>query len=78
MTVLKITKIPQLNSVVLKQEGGHFFIAAPNSFIIDKSGLLQLIVELGKMEFISEKDVEAIYDFLKGWNEEKRKVENEN
>ena len=60
MTVLKLTQIPSLNSIVIKQEGGHFFIAAKDSLIIDKAGLLQLIVELTKIGFISSEDLSSI------------------
>lgn len=52
MTLLKLTKIPQLNSIVIKQEGGHFFIATPNSFIIDKEGMYILISELVDRGFL--------------------------
>lgn len=64
MTVtLKLTRLPLLNnSIVIKQSGGHFFIAAENSFIIDKAGLLQLLVELGKIDFIEPYDLENISD----------------
>lgn len=78
MTVLKITRIPQLNSIVLKQEGGRFFISTPNSFIIDKDGLMKLLYELIKLGFIAEDDTEMMYDFCKGWNDERRKSENAN
>ena len=62
MTTVQITKIPSLNSVVIKQEGGHFFIAAPNSIIIDKAGLLRLIEELGNVGFISWQELEEVGD----------------
>ena len=78
MTVLKITRIPQLNSVVIKQEGGHFFIATPNSFIIDKEGLMRLMWELVKLGFIDESDTELLEDLSKGWNRERRIAENAN
>lgn len=61
MTLLKLTKIPQLNSIVIKQEGGHFFIAAPNSFIIDKDGYLRLVKELLEIGFISEEDLLRLF-----------------
>lgn len=58
--VVKLTKIPQLNSIVIKQEGGHFFIAAPNSFIIDENGMLQLIEALVDCDFLSTEDLKEI------------------
>jgi hypothetical protein len=57
MTILKITQIPQLNSIVIKQEQGHFFIAAPNSIIIDKVGWLRLTEELVRIGFLHQVDV---------------------
>lgn len=57
MTVVKLTQIPQLNSIVIKQEGGHFFIAAKDSIVIDKTGLLILIAELIGMGFIDTQDI---------------------
>jgi hypothetical protein len=62
MTVtLKLTRLPLLNdSIVIKQSGGHFFIAAENSFIIDKAGMIKLIEELGKVGYLSQKDLMLI------------------
>lgn len=57
---VKLTKIPQLNSIVIKQEGGHFFISAPNSIIIDREGFLQLIKALVDIGFIEEIDLTSI------------------
>lgn len=54
---LKITKIPHLNVVVIKQEGGHFFISTANSIVIDKEGFLQLIAGLVKLDFIVKEDI---------------------
>lgn len=62
MTTVQITKIPSLNSVVIKQKGGHFFIAAPDSLIIDKDGFLRLIEELGNVGFITWQELEQIGD----------------
>ncbi len=66
MTVtLHLTRLPlHNNSIVIKQTGGRFFIAAENSLIIDKDGLLQLILELGKMDFIDMMDVMDLEDKL--------------
>ncbi len=60
MTLLKLTQIPSLNSIVIKQEGGHFFIAAKDSFIIDKAGFLQLVEELTKVGFLNVEDISQI------------------
>lgn len=64
MTIVQITKIPLLNSVVIKQKNGHFFISTSDSFIIDKDGLLQLIVELGKIGFIEPIDLVSVINTL--------------
>jgi hypothetical protein len=43
-TYLKILKIPQLNTIVLKQVGGqNFFVAAPNSIVISEENLKFII-----------------------------------
>jgi hypothetical protein len=46
--------------VVIKQTGGHFFIAAQDSIIIDKAGYLQLLVYLLKIGFIDSEDLNEI------------------
>ncbi len=39
-TYLKLLKIPQLSTIVIKQVGGfNFFIAAPNSIVISEESL---------------------------------------
>lgn len=60
--IVSLTKIPQLNSIVVKQEGGHLFIAAKDSIIIDKDGLIQLIYELMKINFLDIYDIEQMGD----------------
>lgn len=62
--IVKLTRIPPLNSVVIKQENGHFFISTPNSIIIDKAGLVRLIEELGYIGFISWHELEEIGDHI--------------
>lgn len=61
---VQLTQIPQLNSIVIRQSGGHFFIAAQDSIIIDRAGLIQLILELVKVGFIEYADLEAIAEEL--------------
>jgi len=60
---LTVTKIPLLNSIVIKQYGGRdFFIAAPDSIIISIpsfSFLLRFLVENG---FVSEKILEGVLE----------------
>ena len=56
-TLLKITKLPLLNSIVIKQSGGHLFISAPNSFLIDKNGFLEMVSAFVKVGFIDKDDL---------------------
>jgi hypothetical protein len=58
MTIVEITKIPLLNSIVIKQKGGHAFIAAQDSIIFDKEGYLSLLYELVQIGFVSTKELE--------------------
>lgn len=60
MTTVLITQIPLLNSVVIKQRDGHLFIAAPDSFIIDKQGYLSLLYKLLEIGFLQAEDISAI------------------
>ena len=60
MTKVTITQIPLLNSVVIRQADGHFFISTSDSFIIDREGLLALIYELVSIGFIPTKNLEWI------------------
>lgn len=57
---LKLTRLSQLDTVVIKQEGGRFFISTPNSIIIDKAGYLWLMEVLIKSGFINTKDVQEV------------------
>jgi hypothetical protein len=59
-TRLKLTHLPQLDSVVIKQSGGHLFISAPNSLIIGKSGFLELAEALLKMGFLTAEDISQL------------------
>lgn len=60
MAQVSLTLIPTLNSVVIRQEGIHYFIAAPDSFIIDRAGYLRLFFELMKIGFITFEDLEDV------------------
>ena len=56
---LKLTRLPLLNdTIVIRQEGGHYFIAAPDSIIIDRAGLIRLIKELIQVGYLDRKDLE--------------------
>lgn len=61
MTVIKLTRLPHLNdTIVIRQEGGRYFIAAENSIIIDKSGFLGLIEGLLGVGYITYKDLDEV------------------
>jgi hypothetical protein len=75
---LKLTRIQHLNdTIVIQQEGGHYFIAARDSFVIDKDGLINLLWELIKIGYIEEKDTELLEDLCRGWNKEKEYAKNQ-
>lgn len=57
---VEITKLPVLDSVVVKQSGGHFFISAPNSIVIDKNGYLGLFKALVEIGFITVEDISQL------------------
>lgn len=57
---LTITKIPNLNIIIIKQKGVHFFISAPDSFLIDKTGFLELIKGALNIDFIEAQDLRNI------------------
>lgn len=57
---LTITKIPNLNIMVIKQKGVQFFISAPDSFLIDKIGFLELIRGAIGIGFIDPNELEGI------------------
>jgi hypothetical protein len=59
---LTVTKIPHLNTVVIKQRGKHFFISTRDSIVIDVPGLSFLIKFLVINNIISYRILEGILD----------------
>lgn len=58
MGQVTIVQIPQLNSVVIRQEPGtRFFVSAIDSIVIDKSGYLELLYQLMRIGFVSPDEV---------------------
>jgi hypothetical protein len=57
---LKIIRLPHLDSVVIKQEGGHVFISAPNSLIIGRGGFLELAEALLRIGFLTAEDISQL------------------
>ena len=56
--VVQVTLLSSLNTVVLKKVSGNLFVSTPNSFIIDKDGLLLILKKLMEIGFISIEDLE--------------------
>ncbi len=67
-----LTKIPQLNSVVIRQRNGRLFIAAKDSIVIDKPGLLGLVEELVNIGFLTEEDISELSSRIGLGNEDKQ------
>jgi len=61
---ISLTKIPSTDTIVIKQSGGHYFITSQDSIIIDKAGLLRLVLELGKVGFLDTKDLRLVREEL--------------
>jgi hypothetical protein len=59
---LTVTKIPHLNTIVLRQQNGHFFVATKDSFVIDVYGLSFIIKFLIMNNIISHRILEGILD----------------
>ena len=70
MPKLTVTKIPKLNTLVIKQvDGRDFFISAPNVLVISISSLAFLLKFLVDNEFLSYRVLEGVleeYHSLKG------------
>lgn len=62
---IKVTKIPKLNTLVIQQEGGHYFISAQDSIVIDVPGLALLIKFLVFNGYLSDRVLSGI---LEEWN----------
>lgn len=62
MQKLTITRIPRISTIVIKQEGGKFFLASPNSIIIDIVGLSYILKFLVMNNIMNIKVLEGIID----------------
>ena len=63
--LLKIIKIPNLDTIVLRQEGRKFFVTTKNSFIIDMSGFLLIIRFIVLNNMVDVNILERILDEYK-------------
>lgn len=59
---LTVTKIPNLNIIVIKQRNGNFFVATRDSFVIDIVGLSFILKFLVMSGMVSPKVLEGILD----------------
>lgn len=69
VTRLTVTKIPHLNTIVIKQKGGKFFISTRDSVVIDIVGLSFIIKFLVMNNIVSYRVLEGILDEYKSANE---------
>jgi hypothetical protein len=67
---LRVTKIPNMNIIVIKQsEGNHFFVSTKDSIVIDIFGLSSILKFLLFSGMMSSKVIEGIleeYNSTKG------------
>lgn len=59
---LTVTRIPHLNTIVIKQVGKHFFISTKDSVVIDIPGLAFIIKFLVMNDIVSYRVLEGILD----------------
>ena len=71
MPSLYLTKLPLLDSIVIRQGDGHYFISTTNSIIIDKAGIVGLIKALISVDFIDVTVLDGIVsEFIERSNSE--------
>ena len=61
-SMLTVTKIPNLNTLVIKQKGRQFFISTRDSVVIDVPGLSFIIKFLVMNDIVSYRILEGILD----------------
>jgi hypothetical protein len=59
---LKITRLPHIDTIVIKQRGRRFFISTKDSIVIDSNGLEIIIRFLVMNNMIDHKILERILD----------------
>ncbi len=59
---ISITKIPFMNTLVIKQDGRPFFITSRNSIVIDVPGLMFLLKFLLFNGLISDKALKGLLE----------------
>lgn len=59
---LSVTKIPKLNTLVIKQRGGNFFIASQDAIVIEIGMLSQLLKFMLNNGILSHKVLEGVLE----------------
>ena len=59
---LKVSKIDNLNTIILQQTGREFFISTKDSFVIDVAGLAQILKFLVFTGMLSSKVLAGILE----------------
>lgn len=69
---ITITRIPNMNILVIKQKFGNFFISTRDSIVIDVPGLLFIIKFLVMNNILSVKALEAIVEDYRDANNSRK------
>jgi hypothetical protein len=59
---LKVFRIPKMNTLVIKQTEGHFFVATKDSIVIDIFGLTSILKFLLITGMMSHKALEGVLE----------------
>lgn len=63
MTLLRISQIPKLNTIVIRQDGEReFFIASPRSIVISISSLAYILKFLVEHDYLDYQVLEGILE----------------
>jgi hypothetical protein len=61
-TTLKITKLPFIDTIIIKQRGRRFFLSTRDSIVIDTEGLELILRFLVMNDMLDHKVLERILD----------------
>ena len=75
-TKLRIFKIPHMNTIVIKQSGGHYFVATKDSIVIDLFGLSSILKYLLVSEIMSPRVLEGVLEEYNSYAADTRHREN--
>jgi hypothetical protein len=71
---IKVTKLDKLNTLVIRQENGKYFLATEDSFIIDISGLAYLLKFLLFNGFISDRMLMGLLEEYNSYSADERYI----